>query len=418
MSINAKDNSIIRRVVKEKKYAQIDNDLINNRNLSFKALGILTYILSKPDDWQIYISDLMREKDGERSVRSGLKELIDLKFMQRYRVYDMDTGKVHHWETLVSETPFDDSEIISSVKEKYFKNENGDIQNKTIRIKSFERCVPIVLEREVVLLCEKSNVEKNNENLLLCQNVQVENLHVENAGQLILSDTKTEIGTKTKSSISNTSSKGEISPLVNLFNKNICELKKTTLPKFKAYEEKYDSNFIEAIIKYGADTNAKSYKWFETTIESYIAKNMLTAEEVEQHIKEYHEENRQAKNRALKQKEEKRKLSEEAHKRDLAGYDALDEIVADYDDLIIYDTENGEVVNNLKNMLQDEISEVQFNTWIKPSNFVKLDNKIIIECPNRLTVNAIERSCYEAMINALRQNNIQERVVLSIKKEI
>lgn len=221
-----------------------------------------------------------------------------------------------------------------------------------------------------------------------------------------------------KSSISNTSSKGEISPLVNLFNKNICELKKTTLPKFKAYEEKYDSNFIEAIIKYGADTNAKSYKWFETTIESYIAKNMLTAEEVEQHIKEYHEENRQAKNRALKQKEEKRKLSEEAHKRDLAGYDALDEIVADYDDLIIYDTENGEVVNNLKNMLQDEISEVQFNTWIKPSNFVKLDNKIIIECPNRLTVNAIERSCYEAMINALRQNNIQERVVLSIKKEI
>ena len=111
-------------------------------------------------------------------------------------------------------------------------------------------------------------------------------------------------------------------------------------------------------------------------------------------------------------------MSEEAHKRDLAGYDALDEIVADYDDLIIYDTENGEVVNNLKNMLQDEISEVQFNTWIKPSNFVKLDNKIIIECPNKLTVNAIEKSCYKAMINALRKNNIQERVVLSIKKEI
>lgn len=415
MSINAKDNSVIRRVVKEKKYAQIDNDLINNRSLSFKALGILTYILSKPDDWQIYISDLMREKDGEKSVRSGLKELIELKFMQRYRVYDMDTGKVHHWETLVSETPFDDSEIISSVKEKYYKNENGDIINRTIRIKSFERCVPIVLEREVILLSQKGNVEKNNENLLLSQNVQVENLQVGNAGQLILSDTKTEIGTKTEIS-NNTSSKGDISPLVDLFNKNICELKKTTLPKFLDYVEKYDSKFIEAIISYGSETNAKSYKWFETTIESYIAKNMLTGEEVEQHIKEYHEENRQAKNRALKQKEEKRKLSEEAHKRDVAGYDALDEIVSDYDDLITYDTENGEQVNNLKNMLQDQISETHFNALIKSSDFIKLDNKIIIECPNRLTVNAIEKRYYEAMTNTLRRNNIQERLILSIKK--
>ena len=74
-------NTIIRKVIKEKKYAQIDNDLINNRNLSFKALGILTYILSKPDDWQIYISDLIRENDGEKSVRSGLNELINARFV-------------------------------------------------------------------------------------------------------------------------------------------------------------------------------------------------------------------------------------------------------------------------------------------------------------------------------------------------
>lgn len=126
-------NTIIRKVIKEKKYAQIDNDLINNRTLSFKALGILTYILSKPDDWQIYISDLIRENDGEKSVRSGLNELINARFVQRYRVFDMDTGKVHHWETLVSETPFEDSELISSVKEKYLKNEKGQIINQNLK---------------------------------------------------------------------------------------------------------------------------------------------------------------------------------------------------------------------------------------------------------------------------------------------
>ena len=140
METNIKtDSTVIKRVVKEAKYAQIDNDLINNRELSFKALGIMTYILSKPDDWQIYISDLCRDKDGEKSVRAGLNELKDKKYMQRYRVYDMDTGKVHHWETLVSETPFEDSEIISSVKEKYFKDTEGKIVNKKIKIFYFPK---------------------------------------------------------------------------------------------------------------------------------------------------------------------------------------------------------------------------------------------------------------------------------------
>lgn len=294
-------NTIIRKVIKEKKYAQIDNDLINNRNLSFKALGILTYILSKPDDWQIYISDLIRENDGEKSVRSGLNELINARFVQRYRVFDMETGKVHHWETLVSETPFEDSELISSVKEKYFKNEKGEVVNQKIKIKSFERYVPIVIEREVILLSPNGNIEKNNNDLLLSQNVQVENLLIGNEGQLILNNTKTEI--------SNISSKGEISPLIKFFEENICTLRKTTLDKFNDYLNKYESDFIKSIILYGVETNAKSFSWFETTIKSYISKNMTTSKEVDLHIKEYREKNEQAKIRSLKQKEEKRKRS-------------------------------------------------------------------------------------------------------------
>lgn len=404
-------NTIIRKVIKEKKYAQIDNDLINNRNLSFKALGILTYILSKPDDWQIYISDLIRENDGEKSVRSGLNELINARFVQRYRVFDMETGKVHHWETLVSETPFEDSELISSVKEKYFKNEKGEVVNQKIKIKSFERYVPIVIEREVILLSPNGNIEKNNNDLLLSQNVQVENLLIGNEGQLILNNNKTEKNNKTE--ISNISSKGEISPLVKLFEENICTLRKTTLAKFNDYLNKYESDFIKSIILYGVETNAKSFSWFETTIKSYISKNMTTSEEVELHIKEYRKKNKQAKIRALKQKEEKRKRSEESHKRDIAGYDVLDNM--EYDCIPSYDTTNGEIVNNLKDLLKDEISEVQYNTWIKPYDFIKIDEKIIIECPNKFTVDTIEKNYYNKILRELRKNNIQERLVLSIK---
>lgn len=256
-----------------------------------------------------------------------------------------------------------------------------------------------------MLLSPNGNIEKNNNDWLLSQNVQVENLLIGNEGQLILNNTKTEI--------SNISSKGEISPLVKLFEENICTLRKTTLAKFNDYLNKYESDFIKSIILYGVETNAKSFSWFETTIKSYISKNMTTSEEVELHIKEYRKKNKQAKIRALKQKEEKRKRSEESHKRDIAGYDVLDNM--EYDCIPSYDTTNGEIANNLKDLLKDEISEVQYNTWIKPYDFIKIDEKIIIECPNKFTVDTIEKNYYNKILRELRKNNIQERLVLSIK---
>ena len=310
MAANVKtDSTVIKRVVKEAKYAQIDNDLINNRELSFKALGIMTYILSKPDDWQIYISDLCRDKDGEKSVRAGLNELKDKKYMQRYRVYDMDTGKVHHWETLVSETPFEDSEIISSVKEKYFKDTEGKIVNKKIKIKSFERSVPIVIERDVTLLSQKGKVENKNKNFLLSQNVQVENLQVENAGQQILNPfTKTDSFTKTDIS---SNSKGENSHISfqNRYEKIIGKkLGATTLPKFQEHIKNFRADLIESILVYAEENNAKSYNWFESVIGNCIIKGITTGEQFTADINAYREEKRQAKNRALKEKDENKNL--------------------------------------------------------------------------------------------------------------
>lgn len=49
-----KDMKIIRKDKKDN-YTTIDNGYLQNKNLSFKAKGIMTYILSLPDDWVIYI---------------------------------------------------------------------------------------------------------------------------------------------------------------------------------------------------------------------------------------------------------------------------------------------------------------------------------------------------------------------------
>lgn len=49
---------------------------LNDPRLSFKAKGILAYLLSKPDHWQTRVSDLANHAaDGKDAVKSGLREL-------------------------------------------------------------------------------------------------------------------------------------------------------------------------------------------------------------------------------------------------------------------------------------------------------------------------------------------------------
>lgn len=70
--------STIFRTVKDKNnpYIIIDGRPINNKNLSFKAKGILTYLMSRPDGWEVSVADLFNHStDGEDAIRSGLAEL-------------------------------------------------------------------------------------------------------------------------------------------------------------------------------------------------------------------------------------------------------------------------------------------------------------------------------------------------------
>src|SRR5699024_8654165 len=70
--------SMIRTHKRENPFVQLDKGFIGGNQLSLKATGLLTYFLSKPDDWQIYMKDVQNQfKDGETSIRSAMKELIE-----------------------------------------------------------------------------------------------------------------------------------------------------------------------------------------------------------------------------------------------------------------------------------------------------------------------------------------------------
>lgn len=113
--------SIIRTVKRETPFVQIDKSCLEDTSLSWKAKGLLAYLLSRPDDWKVYIEDLKsRSTDGRDSIYSGLKELTEAKYIVKKRLHDK-SGKFAGWEYQVFEHP----QIDESIIEESIPTENG-----------------------------------------------------------------------------------------------------------------------------------------------------------------------------------------------------------------------------------------------------------------------------------------------------
>lgn len=66
------------RVDHQKNYVVINKEALEDKNLSFKAKGLWAYCMSRPNDWEFHVSHLAKiSKDGEDSIYSAIKELVD-----------------------------------------------------------------------------------------------------------------------------------------------------------------------------------------------------------------------------------------------------------------------------------------------------------------------------------------------------
>lgn len=85
-------------------FTQVANDSIEDRRLSFKALGLLTYLLSKPDGWDSNYRHLATtHADGAEATRSGLRELERAGYLVR-RKAQLPNGQ-WDWTIEVYERP-------------------------------------------------------------------------------------------------------------------------------------------------------------------------------------------------------------------------------------------------------------------------------------------------------------------------
>lgn len=67
----------------EHPYAMVDKGYIDDPEISFKAKGIMTYLLSKVDHWILRHSDLKNyASDSDTSIRNGIKELEEAGYIR------------------------------------------------------------------------------------------------------------------------------------------------------------------------------------------------------------------------------------------------------------------------------------------------------------------------------------------------
>lgn len=93
------------RKQKETDYTVVDNEPIQNEDLSWKARGILVFLLSMPDDWEFNEAHLTAQAtDGTSALKSGLKELEEAGHLHRFR-HKADDGTYRGWMWVICESP-------------------------------------------------------------------------------------------------------------------------------------------------------------------------------------------------------------------------------------------------------------------------------------------------------------------------
>ena len=81
------------------------NHHLRDERLSLKAKGLLSMLLSLPDDWEISIRGLASiVTDGVGAVQTGINELIEAGYIVRRRQH-ADTGAFAGFEYIIHEVP-------------------------------------------------------------------------------------------------------------------------------------------------------------------------------------------------------------------------------------------------------------------------------------------------------------------------
>lgn len=97
--------SYYQRVKRTSGYTIMSNYHLRDMNLSLKASGLLSLVLSLPEDWQYSVKGLTAiVKEGESAVKSALQELEQHGYLRRTEIRT-ESGKFQGLEYIFLEYP-------------------------------------------------------------------------------------------------------------------------------------------------------------------------------------------------------------------------------------------------------------------------------------------------------------------------
>lgn len=119
------------------RYTIVGNDMLESTQLSWKAKGLLAYMLGRPDNWEFSEKALYTMfPDGQTATRSGIKELEDAGYLYRERV--RESGKVAGCVWHVFQNPVTSEEIHDLVFQTGQIPTGETTNNKLLNIQSTE----------------------------------------------------------------------------------------------------------------------------------------------------------------------------------------------------------------------------------------------------------------------------------------
>ena len=145
------------RIQKSKNYSIISNKIIRNKELSLKAKGLMTLILSLPDNWELSVNGLVKiVKESKNTVYSILKELNKKGYVKR-QVQRDSSGKVLKWDLFVYEHPLNKNPDVEKQDVENCTQINKEVKTNTKIIKHTRESFSIDVFELGILNKEESN---------------------------------------------------------------------------------------------------------------------------------------------------------------------------------------------------------------------------------------------------------------------
>lgn len=117
------------RVEKVSDYTVVNNHYLRDKSLSMKAKGLLSVILSLPDDWDYTVNGLVNYiGEGKTAVTNALKELENNGYMVRRRIRD-DCGRLGNAEWVIYEKPMTENIAQENIAQENQPQLNTNIPN-------------------------------------------------------------------------------------------------------------------------------------------------------------------------------------------------------------------------------------------------------------------------------------------------